>query len=114
MTDLDLLKKYIYPYYQTDDDTYLELLLVDYSRPAKTASILWMQSATLIWSGGIKAYGTGSTSTSFQSLKEVSDFCRAQARVYRDMDKVNRHSGSIAVAVDKMEFVGGASDEYIS
>ncbi len=113
MTDLELLKRYVYPYYQDEtDEAYLLKILEDYGTPEASASVLWKQGATLIWSGNIRAYGSGSTSTTFQSLKDVMEFCKAQAKIYSDMDKAKKHSGSLMVATAKTPFVGGASDEY--
>jgi len=113
MTELELMKRYMYPYYQdATDEAYLTQMLADFGTPESAASMLWKQSATLFASGNVRSYGSGSTSTVFQSLKDAIEFCNSQAKLYDGLDKAKRRVGSIMVATEKTTFVGGASDEY--
>lgn len=113
MTPLELLKHYMYPYYQdVTDEAYLNQMLSDFGNPEKAASMIWKQSVTKIWSGNVRSYGSGSTSTVFQSLGDLIDFCNSQAKVYDMIDASKRRSGSMMVATEKPTFVGGASDGY--
>lgn len=114
MTELERLKMYMYPYYQTvEDEVMLNDYNLTYTRAEASASVLWSISATQIWSGNIKSFSTGAESTSFQSLIDVTKFCIAQAKVYDRIEKKNRRVGSMMGTVTPVVFVGGVSNEYL-
>lgn len=114
MTDLDLLKRYVNPYYQEDDDeavlnTYLDM----YTTPASAASALWYEMPQLIMSGRIKAYSTGASQTTYHSLKDIEDWCNRRAKHYASLDSSNKGiSGLIVANYEKSVIAGGVSDEY--
>lgn len=111
MTLIENLTRYMYPYYQdVTDVAFLESLLVTHITPELSASVLWAQSATQIWSGNIKAFSTGTTSTTYQSLKEIMDFCIAQSLLYSNLDKVSLNNGSVFFATHKTHVAGGVHD----
>lgn len=112
MTDIELLKTYMSPYYQsTEDEALLEMYLETHKTAEASASVLWSVSATKIWAGNIKSFGTGAESTSFQTLYNVIKFCSSQAEAFAKLDANKRRIGSMMGTVKPVRFAGGATDE---
>ena len=107
MTDLELLKKYLYPYYQTGEDEYLEAELTRWGSVGRAASSIWRRSAYNLYFGKIKSFDTGAESTEFHSLKEAMDFCEYMANsAENDFNKKNNTSSAVIAGVYKDMFIG--------
>ena len=115
MTNLEKLKWYMYPYYQTYDyETILDEYITTYGSVERAASALWGELPPRIASGGIKSYDTGASSTVFQDLNKITDYCRERAKHYEMVARDNETNGSIIACTRRTRVVGGANDrQYV-
>ncbi len=108
MTNMQKLTRYMYPYYQTNGDTgVLADYLSEYKTPEKAASELWGEMSQYIVSGAIRSIGTGAEITTFNSPKQVEDFCNARAEFYADKARSNENNGSLSALVMSESVAGG-------
>lgn len=110
MTDLEKLKRYVYPYYQeTADETILTEYLTDYVTAYAAASALWGELPQYINTGNIKSINTGAETTMFHGLKEIEDFCSSRANYYSKLDKASAKSGSMLAGLVEPETIAGGA-----
>jgi hypothetical protein len=109
MTDMQKLTRYMYPYYQTNGDTaVLEDYLDEYSTPEKAACELWGELSQYILSGAVKSISTGAEATTFNSPKDIEDYCKARADFYSNKARKLDYNGSFLAYVEQETVAGGA------
>jgi hypothetical protein len=114
MTSLQKLRKYMKPYYQSDDDNVLlNDYLDEYTHPECAAAALWEELAGEVGLGneGLLKMSTGAEKFEYGTPGTMQAACEKQAKLYKNRCEAINGEGSCAVKVSSAS-VGGVTEFY--
>lgn len=109
MTELDKLKHFMKPYYQTDDDeTLLNDYLTEYTYAVCAASALWYELAGEVGlnQDGLQQVDTGAEKFKYSEPGTIQLACTRQAAHYEKRCNAINKIGSCSVKVIKAPVAG--------
>jgi len=118
-TDLETLRFYMSPYYQTTpgDDAFLNAFLTKYETPECAAAELWDLKAAEFSggvAGGISEIKNGAETTKFTSAKEAQENAQTNANKFNQKCKALRGADSSGVFNVACSCVGGVPADDVS
>jgi len=110
-TALSSIKKYMIPYYQTDDDqVILAEYLGKYGSAYCGAAAMWSELPSVINAGStVKSYGTGAERTEFVDISKILQLCRYNELYFaRKCKAADGQNTSQAILLTKPTIARGA------